>query len=614
MRSVILILVLFIFFAGQKLAFTQVQNVAKIGSTAISEDEFLERYELTPVFGKHKKGNEGENKLKFLYTLIAEKLWALKALEERLDTTEAMLTTFEAFQKMFVRDFVYQKEIRRSVVITEEEESEAYKRNGTKLYVNYLISTDKEEIDNLYNFLSQGIPFDTILAESPELEEQKTPIEIVYGQMDEEVEDILYNLKKGEFSKPILTPDGYYIFRIVNKVETILMNQSEQDDSYKRARQIVQARKERELFFKFYEERFRDTKVVADAKLLRSLTVQLSQVLEAKAKQRNTKQGDKIYLEPLEVKKILDYYLSDTLNSIIIKFPEDPITLRKFILMLGFDGFSITETSVNEVFSRLNKRTRSFIEQELIAREGLRKGYQNEPEVRSSLKMWFDNYLFQMLQSKFTDTVEVTEQEAYDFYKSYSKEYKFPLRMNIGEILTDSLEIVTKVLQEIDNGREFKELAKLYNKRESTKVNDGEYGLTPVTMLGELGRIASMMAIGDVYGPIKLPEGYSIIKLLDKEIEKIDDSRKQFDEMKTKIISDLKYQKVKRFLSTYTADLAIKYGIDINADVLNGIKSTMMNSFGIRYMGFGGRITAAPLLAPQEDWIDEYFQRKNQLP
>lgn len=614
MRSVILILVLFIFFAGQKLAFTQVQNVAKIGSTAISEDEFLERYELTPVFGKHKKGNEGENKLKFLYTLIAEKLWALKALEERLDTTEAMLTTFEAFQKMFVRDFVYQKEIRRSVVITEEEESEAYKRNGTKLFVNYLISTDKEEIDNLYNFLNQGIPFDTILAESPELEEQKTPIEIVYGQMDEEVEDILYNLKKGEFSKPILTPDGYYIFRIVNKVETILMNQSEQDDSYKRARQIVQARKERELFFKFYEERFRDTKVVADAKLLRSLTVQLSQVLEAKAKQRNTKQGDKIYLEPLEVKKILDYYLSDTLNSIIIKFPEDPITLRKFILMLGFDGFSITETSVNEVFSRLNKRTRSFIEQELIAREGLRKGYQNEPEVRSSLKMWFDNYLFQMLQSKFTDTVEVTEQEAYDFYKSYSKEYKFPLRMNIGEILTDSLEIVTKVLQEIDNGREFKELAKLYNKRESTKVNDGEYGLTPVTMLGELGRIASMMAIGDVYGPIKLPEGYSIIKLLDKEIEKIDDSRKQFDEMKTKIISDLKYQKVKRFLSTYTADLAIKYGIDINADVLNGIKSTMMNSFGIRYMGFGGRITAAPLLAPQEDWIDEYFHRKNQLP
>jgi len=614
MRSVILILVLFIFFAGQKLAFTQVQNVAKIGSTAISEDEFLERYELTPVFGKHKKGNEGENKLKFLYTLIAEKLWALKALEERLDTTEAMLTTFEAFQKMFVRDFVYQKEIRRSVVITEEEESEAYKRNGTKLFVNYLISTDKEEIDNLYNFLNQGIPFDTILAESPELEEQKTPIEIVYGQMDEEVEDILFNLKKGEFSKPILTPDGYYIFRIVNKVETILMNQSEQDDSYKRARQIVQARKERELFFKFYEERFRDTKVVADAKLLRSLTVQLSQVLEAKAKQRNTKQGDKIYLEPLEVKKILDYYLSDTLSSIIIKFPEDPITLRKFILMLGFDGFSITETSVNEVFSRLNKRTRSFIEQELIAREGLRKGYQNEPEVRSSLRMWFDNYLFQMLQSKFTDTVEVTEQEAYDFYKSYSKEYKFPLRMNIGEILTDSLEIVTKVLQEIDNGREFKELAKLYNKRESTKVNDGEYGLTPVTMLGELGRIASMMAIGDVYGPIKLPEGYSIIKLLDKEIEKIDDSRKQFDEMKTKIISDLKYQKVKRFLSTYTADLAIKYGIDINADVLNGIKSTMMNSFGIRYMGFGGRITAAPLLAPQEDWIDEYFQRKNQLP
>ena len=49
-------------------------------------------------------------------------------------------------------------------------------------------------------FLS--IPF---LAESDEKEEQPTPIEIVFGQMDESVEETLFNLKVGEFTQPILT-------------------------------------------------------------------------------------------------------------------------------------------------------------------------------------------------------------------------------------------------------------------------------------------------------------------------------------------------------------------------------------------------------------------------
>lgn len=590
------------------------QPVARIGSTTISGEEFLERYELTPVFGKQNISNQGENKLKFLYTLIAEKLWSLRALEEKLDTTEAMRITYESFLKMFVRDHLYQKEIRSKITISDQEILKGYARNSTKLYVNYLISEDKEEIDDLYAFLRQGVPFDTILAESHEFSEQTSPFEIVYGQMDESIEDSLYKLKKGEFTSPVLTPDGWYIFRLTNRVENIILDANEQDGSYKTAQQIVQARKERERYLKFYEEYFKEIRINVEAQLLKSLTVQLSQILHDKSVRYQTKPGDKIYLEPLEIAQILNYYPADTLNQILIKFPDDPVSLRKYILMLGFDGFSLTGTSIDSVFRKLNGRTRSFIEKELLAREGIKRGYHNEPTVKASLRMWFDNYLFQMLQSRFTDTVSVTDQEAHEFYKSYSKEYKFTARLNIIEILTDSLEIITKVLTEVEKGTDFKTLALLYNKRESTKATGGEYGFTPVSMLGELGRLASMMAIGDVYGPIQLPEGYSVIKLLDKEIEKPDDSRQPFEKGKTKIKSDLRFQKVKKIMTSYTADLAIKFGIDINADVLNSIQTTGVNSFGIRYMGFGGRITAAPLLPPQEDWIDDYFYRKNQLP
>lgn len=610
-QLILFIMTILIWLAGVHIA---AQPVARIGSTLLSEDEFLERYELTPVFGKQNKSNKGENKLKFLYTLIAEKLWALQALEEKLDTTDAMKITYESFLKMFVRDFLYQKEIRSQVNISEQEILTAYARNSTKLYVNYLISEDKNEIDYLYAFLKKGIPFDTILAESPEFLEQTSPLEIVYGQMDESTEDSLYRLRKGEYTSPILTPDGWYIFRLTNRVENLLLEADERDNSFKTAKQIVQTRKERKLYLKFYENYFKGIQVDVDAELLKSLTLQLSRILHDKSIRYQNKPNDKIYLEPLEVAQILQYYPTDTLNQILVKFSDDPVTLKKFILSLGFDGFSVTETSLENVFKKLNSRTRSFIEKELLSREGIKRGYQNEPNVKSSLKIWFDNYLFQMLQSRFTDTVSVTDQEAHEFYKSYSKGYKFPVRLNIIEILTDSLEIITKILTEVEKGTDFKTLANLYNKRESTKAKGGEYGFTPVSLLGEIGKIASMMSIGDVYGPIKLPEGYSVIKLLDKEIEKMDESRQPFEKVKTKIKNDLRFQKVKKIMTSYTADLAIKFGIEVDADVLNSIETTGVNSFGIRYLGFGGRITAAPLLPPQEDWIDDYFFRKNQLP
>ena len=43
----------------------------------------------------------------------------------------------------------------------------------------------------------------------------------------------------------------------------------------------------------------------------------------------------------------------------------------------------------------------------------------------------------------------------------------------------------------------------------------------PITEHGEIGRIASTMNVGDIYGPLELKEGYSIFKLIDKQEQKI---------------------------------------------------------------------------------------------
>jgi hypothetical protein len=61
-------------------------SVARVGNISISDKEFLERYEMTPGINRHRKSTVESQKIEFLFSLVAEKLWSLEALSRRMDT------------------------------------------------------------------------------------------------------------------------------------------------------------------------------------------------------------------------------------------------------------------------------------------------------------------------------------------------------------------------------------------------------------------------------------------------------------------------------------------------------------------------------------------------
>ncbi|MCW8810275.1 MAG: SurA N-terminal domain-containing protein, partial [Ignavibacteriaceae bacterium] len=104
--------------------------VAKVGNDEITEDVFLERYELTPQANGAMIGAEESLKSEVLYSIIAEKLWAIEAEREGLSNSELMKTTYKTIEKMYVRDALYRKEILDKVELTNEYLTEAFKRNS----------------------------------------------------------------------------------------------------------------------------------------------------------------------------------------------------------------------------------------------------------------------------------------------------------------------------------------------------------------------------------------------------------------------------------------------------------------------------------------------------
>jgi len=582
--------------------------IARIGTNIITEREFLQRYEFSPGLQRNNKSDTEPSKLEFLYTIIAEKLWAQQSSAIGLDTLEVMKFSKDEFEKMFVRDALYKKEITEQINISNDELLQTFYRNRKRLKVNFIFSEDENEIWNIYDILFQGFVFDSVLIVRQEFEEQKEPWDVVYGQMEPAVEDSLFTLKVGEFTAPILTPDGWYIFRLTNKIESLLNTAEDLRKSNLEAEKIIKARKSQKLHLKFFAEFFNNKNVDVNPALFESLAGKISSRFEWKKNNHRIPDNNLFNLLSEDVIAIENEFGRDSLNLIFMEIENDPVTLKQYFRILAFDGFTSEEYEILFIRKLLDTKTRQIIERELLAKEGFKRGYNLLPEVQADVNMWVDNYLFQMLQNKFLDSVKVSDDEVYSYFKQLNEEEKYPPLVNIIEILTDSLDIVDIILQEIKDEKDFNELAKKYTKREWTKKNRGEFGFFPSSQFGEIGRIASTMKIGEIYGPLKVPEGYSIFKLIDKR-DSVTAIPQPFDKVKDEYKRELLYLKSKLRMDSYTVDLAIKYGVGIDFDVLESIQVTNISSFVLRKLGFGGKINAVPIVAPNVDWVQPWQKK-----
>ncbi|MCB0751522.1 MAG: peptidyl-prolyl cis-trans isomerase, partial [Ignavibacteriae bacterium] len=183
-------------------------------------------------------------------------------------------------------------------------------------------------------------------------------------------------------------------------------------------------------------------------------------------------------------------------------------------------------------------------------------------------------------------------------------------KVNIIEVLTDSLDIIKQALAIADNEDELRKFAIVHTKRNEVKTNNGEFGFFSTSEFGEIGKIAGTMEVGDVFGPLQIDGGYSVFKLIGKENLTLDEnSKKNIDDLKL----DILYNKAVDKLENKAVDLAEKYGVTINEELLNSLQLNNLQMLVYRYMGFGGKILAFPYSSPFFKWKEKWEQKKKDL-
>jgi parvulin-like peptidyl-prolyl isomerase len=596
MRNFLFIFLLFAqFVLGQSNFKIRNDTLAKVGNKVITARDFIERYELTIWQGKEKRTQVDKNKLEFLYSMIAEKLLALWALEMGLDKDPEVQRALKQTEKLLVLDALYKQEIKNKVEVTDKEIFDALPKFNTEVEIHYIVAETKEKADSIWNLLKGGEDFDTLMAKL----DQKNNIEkLRWGEIYEPIEKIVYDyLAVGEVYQPVEVDSLWYIIKLAGKTSKFGLSPDEIESAKSQVKKIIQTRKEKQRFIEFVNQFGKGKMLKVDSRLLKLLYSEINSIVE---KKKFVRKEEKVSIYPLALLRddFLDIKikLANHLNDYFLKGDTFNRTLDYVIDQIAFKGF-VLRSEMQSVGGTLNSILKTIINEEFLALEGYRRGLDKSPEVLKDMEMWRDAYLAYAVKKSILDSLKFKRSiTAEELLKSYSSSEDV-WEIKIQEILVDDIKLADSLLNLIKSGYDMGELAKRFSKRDWARENAGVIGYVLSNQLGEIGQIAKSLEIGQVYGPFYTDEGYSIFKLIDK--------RKPKDTLFV-----VNYDTFNVVLNRTIASLAERYGVSVNPEPLKKIEVTYINTIVVRFLGFNNRILAVPLLDRNVDWL-MFLKRKN---
>ncbi|MDP4116561.1 MAG: peptidylprolyl isomerase, partial [Bacteroidota bacterium] len=306
-----------------------------------------------------------------------------------------------------------------------------------------------------------------------------------------------------------------------------------------------------------------------------------------------TKDSTGFILSESALWELLNSLTAEQKGQTIIKFTEGPATVKDILYYLMQEPLVIKEVNKRTIGYALKNTIDLFIEDELTARYGYKINAQNLPEVKKDLAIRKDNLLMQLYKLKLSDEIRLKLSKDIKTKKNTFND----ISLHVCEILTSNLNLIDTVFNKLKNGTSFESLAKEYTVR--TKPNNtGDLGFISPSEYGDIGKIASTLSIGQIYGPIKTKDGYSIFKLLDKK-----EITTSIDSDNNKMLSKVIDSQVEEEIQKYISKLASKENVAINKGALKSVEVSNINTLTYRLMGFGGRIIAEPFTYPMYEWV-----------
>lgn len=249
--------------------------------------------------------------------------------------------------------------------------------------------------------------------------------------------------------------------------------------------------------------------------------------------------GEKITKEELNT-KLTDMYGDDILDSLITNKVIEMEATKEKVKVTG-----------NEIDEELTKLQESYGGEEAFA-AALEQNQVSMDKIREDIEIYL------LAEKMIGASIDVSEEEMKTYFEENKESFDQKEQVKASHILVEDEATAKKVKKELDNGKDFAELAKEYSTDSSNAANGGDLGyFGKGEMAEEFEKTAFALEAGAISEPVKTEFGYHIIKLVDKKAEKA----AEFEEHKEKIKELLFDQKVQAEYTNWMEEKKAEYEI-----------------------------------------------------
>jgi parvulin-like peptidyl-prolyl isomerase len=585
--------------------------LAKVKDRIITRKEFVSRYELAPMLERTIASQTSSNKMRFLISMIAEKLLVQEATERGLVADSLYQLSVSSVERSLVRDELYRREVSNKIRISDAEVAEAIRASQVDYKVYFLFAATKEGADFLEQQLRQGKQLEAMRISPDTTKQFEGPDSAIarWGEVDERMEKVIYRMKLGQTSEPIQLDDGYYIVKLMGKSVTILEGDQDRKDLRDRVEKILRKRKEEKRMFEYMSGALKMEKAQANAKIFREVTAVIASLQQDILPRDTVKQ----FILTASFADSIREKIKSVWDSVFVLFPHAHWTLGETIEKMSVSRFYVDNPTPIRIRKAFDQRLRDLIDQEHLTQRGYRNKLNLSEAVRRDLAVWRDYLLADRFRQVYRDTVSVSPADIKRLISFYHADEANGILVKFRHIVVDSLMTALEVTEKLRGGIPFTDLMYRYSNDDPSLGSIGKEEYLALSSIGPLKKIIDSLNIGESSDPFQTNCGYEIVYLLDRKYATLrgKDSLLLSDQvMRTAI----RKGKLQAFLNQSLGKYANKYDVEIHEKNLDATEVTHIPAMVYRFLGFGGRMFAAPFLDIQLEWINNWERKDAVLP
>ena len=416
-----------IFFASCKKKDTQ-NIIAEVGDLSIKKDEFALIYEFNPHLAMVK--NDSLAKQLVLQTLIAEKIFAQQEIEISLNKQEFDRRLSERYEQEAMIEKLWQDKILKEITIGEDELKKAYFKSKRKRIIKYLIFVNETEAKNAWHQIENKTSFEQ-LAESFGFSQQEIPADTIsFGSEFPDLENIVFNMKVNQISKPIKMGQYYYIIKLAEEKINIFSSKNDFEKSAEKLKKIIKKRKSKVYFKKYVEQNLKGKRYKLDQDLFKNLVNHLEISIGFDTE---SKLPENIFSKTESVPEDLQYQTIVTFSN------SESWNVKKLLQRLQVSPYPVDTRNRGSFRKSMILAAKSVLDDELLVQHAKENNLHNTQYVKIQSRMWNDYIKYKRTLKSVIDNYasnnnlsELTTQQQIDAIDEYLTGLiqKYPVEIN----------------------------------------------------------------------------------------------------------------------------------------------------------------------------------------